>query len=838
MIEKKDNKKKIIILGVITLVILALATTFSFFVWNSKSNQDIDVALSLNGLDAYINYNKGTDVLTGTLLPSTDYTGGISTEIELWKSPIAETMNIYGHIYLDITTIGTNLANEPALKWAIVSEDELLNFGDFVGQKTGDTVSLKINIPLRVEKQLFKIYIWLDESMDINQNIEGETLSTKVRAEATEITTIYSNYCKYNNITSFSECLIRSDSYTDYDTALLNIDSKTSKLDLTNLDTIEPTNYYEPLITEYKYDINSNSYMTYTTNTTFTYVEESSVIYNGDNGTPQNISFNNTTYKYTFQNAKTGGIEDIITTEEDIQNGKYKYTCLNTTSNGNCDNLYLIYEYRYANDRYEFNKGYKYSNKNIGGTSVRTGLFKTVDDYSKDTNNDGEIDSNFTYFYRGDVENNWVEYANSLWRIVRINGNGSIRMIYSGSAEEGASHTGQYASIKNSKNSYSSTYSAVSPNTNKAYFQGTTYLGYMYNPEMTLVTTPSATLSATNNLNNYPQQNNIGATTKYYFFNSFNLNSNCSLKDETCTMTCNNYDSNTGKGDNCIYSTYYDLASNPDNYNTSGIGSTTTLYNYTNEYKYVCITIPTNSTTGNTVTVKCSIVSEILGVVKNNDDINKTNARVRYHGLFSESLESATSNVADSNIKYEVDNWYEKNILNMTDSRGNLLSDYLSDEVFCNDRSVASGNGYNFDLGSVNNLFGSYYRNASKKSPSLICTNNNDKFTVNSDKGNGNLDYPVALLTIDEAALAGGKNGVSNYNYYLYTGQTYWTMSPSVFLVNRATSDVWYVNSTGYLFAPSPSSAYGVRPVVNLSSDVLYSSGTGTEEDPYKIILN
>ena len=828
--------KKTIILTAI-LFILVISSTLAFFVWNSKSNQDIDVGLSLNGLDAYINYNKGTDVLTGTLLPSTDYTGGISTEIELWKSPIAEMMNIYGHIYLDITTIGTNLANELALKWAITSEGELLNFGDFVGQKTGDTVSLKINIPLKVEKQLFKIYIWLDESMDINQNIEGETLSTKVRAEATEITTIYSNYCKYNNITSFSECLIRSDSYTDYDTALLNIDSKTSKLDLTNLDTIEPTNYYEPLITEYNYDINSNSSMATTTNTTFSYVEEASVIYNGDNGTPQNISFNNTTYMYTFKNAKTGGIKDIITTEEDIKNGKYKYTCLNSTSNGNCQTLFLIYEYRYANDRYEFNKGYKYTNKNIGGTSVRTGLFKTVDDYSKDTNNDGEIDSNFTYFYRGDVENNWVEYANSLWRIIRINGNGSIRMIYSGSAEEGASHTGQYASIKNSKNSYSSTYSAVSPVTGKAYFQGSTYLGYMYNPEMVLVTTPSASLSSTNNLTKYPQQS-LGATNKYYFFNSFNLNSNCGLEDGTCTMTCNNYDSNTGKGDNCIYSTYYDLASNPDNYDTSGVGSTTITYNYTNEYRYVCSTDSTTVTNGSVVTVKCPIVSEVLGVVKSDDGINKTNAIVRHHGLFSESLESSTSNVADSNIKYEVDNWYEKNILNKTDSSGDLLSDYLSDEIFCNDRTVTSGNGYNFDLGSVNNLFGSYYRNGSEKSPSLICINNNDKFTVNADKGNGDLDYPIALLTIDEAVLAGGKHGTPNYNYYLWTGQNYWTMSPSHFYTGSAYSYEWLVTFAGYLGGNIPSIADGIRPVVNLSPDVLYSSGTGTEDNPYKVSLN
>ena len=187
MEEKKDNKKKIIVLGVITIVIVLLSTTFSFFIWNSNSNQDIDVAMSLSGLDAFIHYNKGTDVLTGTLLPSTDYSGGISTEIELWKDPSAESRTIYGHIYLDITTIGTNLANEPALKWAITSNGEVLNTGDFVGQAQGNSIRLKVNIPLSTTKELYQIYIWLDESMEINSEIEGETISTIVRAEATEV---------------------------------------------------------------------------------------------------------------------------------------------------------------------------------------------------------------------------------------------------------------------------------------------------------------------------------------------------------------------------------------------------------------------------------------------------------------------------------------------------------------------------------------------------------------------------------------------------------------------------------------------------------------------------
>ncbi len=177
------KNKKTIVLIIALVVVLTLTATLSFFVWNSTRNQDINVSVNLSGLDAFIHYNKGTDVLTGTLLPSTDYTGGISTEIELWKDPSAASRTIYGHIYLDITSIGTNLANEPALKWAITSNGEVLNTGDFVGKSNGNSISLKLNIPLSTSKQLFKIYIWLDESMSINDAIEGETISTVVRAE-------------------------------------------------------------------------------------------------------------------------------------------------------------------------------------------------------------------------------------------------------------------------------------------------------------------------------------------------------------------------------------------------------------------------------------------------------------------------------------------------------------------------------------------------------------------------------------------------------------------------------------------------------------------------------
>ena len=49
-----------------------------------------------------------------------------------------------------------------------------------------------------------------------------------------------------------------------------------------------------------------------------------------------------------------------------------------------------------------------------------SGLYKSVD---------GETNSGTTYFYRGAVTNNYVLFANLGWRIVRINEDGSVRLL-------------------------------------------------------------------------------------------------------------------------------------------------------------------------------------------------------------------------------------------------------------------------------------------------------------------------------------------------------------------------------------------------------------------------
>ena len=57
---------------------------------------------------------------------------------------------------------------------------------------------------------------------------------------------------------------------------------------------------------------------------------------------------------------------------------------------------------------------------NYASAGDASGLYKSVD---------GETNSGTTYFYRGAVTNNYVSFAGFTWRIVRINENGSVRLL-------------------------------------------------------------------------------------------------------------------------------------------------------------------------------------------------------------------------------------------------------------------------------------------------------------------------------------------------------------------------------------------------------------------------
>ena len=689
---------------------------------------------------------------------------------------------------------------------------------------------------------------------------------TKTVTKTGTIATADVGYCKSKNITSFKECLIRNDSQQELNDALNTIALRSNSVNFAN---VEPIGVYIPKTTYTNIEDKTNATsITYTNINRFTYVIENKLIteFDVDDTDITKIKFNSSTGFYTYTDSQVGNIKDIVTTAEDMENGIYKYTCLNDTSNGKCTSLYLFTEEPYLiSNAYRFKQGYVYLYQVVGTSSSNPGIYKGEDDYT--IYEDNVAKDNFTYYYRGDVQNNWVSFGNFLWRIIRINGDGSIRMIYSG-LKSATNHTGSNAQIGTAKFGDTSTKTATTKDvtgltndiitttyTNNMY--GNTHVGYMYNPEKEIATYPNISVGSSNtdaggwNLNYFPIFNNISDPINYYFFKNFDPSTDCFTgRDDddsgACTLKCKALGDDGDSGIDCVQSNWNTLATAVGNYSTSDPGAYSDQYIYKSNYKYTCWSYGTpvlhsNSDGTTSVYVTCQIVSEIVGTLKD----QPTNAKVKYHGLFSKDATAFNTNVKDSDIKTKVDVWYASNILNKTDVNNNLLESYLSDEIFCNDRA-SNSNAFPFASGKNSYIYEPSMRNSVNKNPSFKCLNlSNDGFTLKtngatnivkaSSIGNNMLTYPVGLITIDEAAYAGGRNSLLNQKYYLYTGVSYWTMSPYNFNSYRAQALVWNVYYNGSLSTFTVNN--GIRPVINLKPDVLYASGIGTENDPYIITI-
>ena len=387
------------------------------------------------------------------------------------------------------------------------------------------------------------------------------------------------------------------------------------------------------------------------------------------------------------------------------------------------------------------------SSIDIAKTNIKA---KGTPDFSKTATTDeglfmAEDDEGESYYYRGAVKNNYVSFAGFTWRIIRRNGDGSVRMIYSGKS---TTDTGEATSIGNSQ-------------FNSKYWDPT-YVGYKYNEDFEL------------------HENN--GTTGYTWF------------------------TNTQKYN---YGTGYTFDTSNKKFTLTGtIKQLTWKDNHDEIVKsqlYSCLNM------------SCNVVYKVTGYSSD------TTMIVQPISYSSKSLSTAQTNNTNSAIKTTIDNWYKNNLIAYTSK--------LADETFCNDRSISSGTGYKLDSYTY---YGAYNRNLDRRTPSLKCAQANDKFKVSN--ASTKLDYPVALITADEMAMAGGVYNTSNTNYYLYNGQYQWSLSSGNFLSHSSYAFVWDVHPSGSLYPwDDVTNSFGVRPVINLKADTLITKGDGTTLNPYVV---
>ncbi len=179
MKEKKKSK----IFMYISIGILFLSIIGSSYAYYQKVIATISVNTITKGLDYYINYAKGADITSGTLTSSSTYTDGLNTSVTFYKKD--NTYDIYGHIYLDVTNISSDLGSEQGFKYTVVSGSTVISSGHLQGIVSGISKQLAYNIPLSTASTDYTVYLWLDENEIVNYELEGSTLTASIRCEAT-----------------------------------------------------------------------------------------------------------------------------------------------------------------------------------------------------------------------------------------------------------------------------------------------------------------------------------------------------------------------------------------------------------------------------------------------------------------------------------------------------------------------------------------------------------------------------------------------------------------------------------------------------------------------------
>ena len=190
-------------------------------------------------------------------------------------------------------------------------------------------------------------------------------------------------------------------------------------------------------------------------------------------------------------------------------------------------------------------------------------------------------------------------------------------------------------------------------------------------------------------------------------------------------------------------------------------------------------------------------------------------------------------NGTDSFIKREVDTWYSNTL-------GSSSYDaYVTTGRFCSDSS-----GYqeasNYGLSTIISPSGSYAfasigerlanfargEAAVANEPTLICP-------VTSESYGGSYRLKAALITADELVLAGESYAVEGDSYLNVgtNGYRYWSMTPAAFVVDF--TSVWFENDV--LNGIIGNSHNAVRPVINVTTNNGFASGSGSVSDPYVI---
>lgn len=187
--------------------------------------------------------------------------------------------------------------------------------------------------------------------------------------------------------------------------------------------------------------------------------------------------------------------------------------------------------------------------------------------------------------------------------------------------------------------------------------------------------------------------------------------------------------------------------------------------------------------------------------------------------------DAAFANVKKSTSLTNLETWYK--------ARLEPYNDKLADVIWCNDKKVAS---------SSSEVVSFALKGRFQTGASMICNDDAmggklNKYTVNdTTNGNGDLTYPIGMLTADEIAFAGGSVTGQTSTFYISENASLasWTLTPVEWSSSDGSLTAIITGSQfGYMYSAVFNNHY-IRPSIALKGNVSVS-GSGSASDPFVV---
>mgnify|MGYP004566765767 CR=1 FL=1 len=469
------KKKNIFSLIIICLIIILVSIGLSYAYWRfiyiaDKSNTATSGCFNIELTD------QKDEINLTNAYPITDAEG---LKLKPFSFTLKNTCSFFAHYYVNLEMLeGTTLNS----KWVAtkVNSDAITTLDKYkttATTMTGSTESRTIAEGyLGADDTVdYTVSFWMDEDATINDDVMNKVFKSKV--------VVVSEPGNYSPVTAghnkLGDAILANEYQTTPEIAKTKIAAKQT-VDVTNtapvIKWIEKTGNTtttsvvkpaESVINTYNKDTGTGDKTTQASNLTLSdtklrlfrtkkfnsdtakyslvdpvYVDPTTLDFSGD----QKYYFQTESIQYNQSNGKlytSTGDGDITVYQV---TGATKTTSTTTWNNVSYDSV-----------------TYKLAMATLTETELETdksdkGIYQGTDDYGT------------TYYYRGNVKNNIVKFAGFYWQIVRINGDGSIRLIYDGKVKNAA---GENQTIGNSR--FNTLYNDPA------------YVGYMYgNPDGTI----------------------------------------------------------------------------------------------------------------------------------------------------------------------------------------------------------------------------------------------------------------------------------------------------------------------------------------------------------------